>query len=125
MNDKMQRHIHNMKKSAGLSGNGAVRYEYILDEKQLVDTYLKRMDDLGYPLRVEPKRDRFVMNSKALQKTFEDAIAKTFQQFEKELYDFVYNDVMEVIEQETYILLNSFNPSSGKITNRKPINRKS
>ena len=106
-NYNFERHIHNLKKSAGLSGNGTIKYEYILSKDQLYDAYLKRMDDLGYPLKVEPKRDRYVMNSKVLKKAFEDATTKALKQLEDEIYNFVDKEVMNVIDHETYNLLNN------------------
>ena len=121
-----QKHAHDLKKSGGLPGNGAIKYEYILTKDQLYDTYLNRMDDLGYPLRVEPKRDRYVMNSKVLEKAFEDATTKALKQLEDEIYNFVDKEVMNVIDHETYNLLNTITVSSGEfITHRKPINKSS
>lgn len=125
-NNYAQRHIHNLKKSAGLAGNGAVRYEYILSESELQDTYLNRIDDLGYPLRVEPKRDRYVMNKKALEKAFSDASTQIIKQVEQELYDFINDEVMNLIAQETTALLNTVSFASGQCTvNRRPISRSS
>ena len=125
-NYNFERHIHNLKKSAGLSGNGTIKYEYILSKDQLYDAYLKRMDDLGYPLKVEPKRDRYVMNSKVLKKAFEDATTKALEQLENEIYNFIDKEVLKVIDQETTALLNTISVSSGQFTtNRKPINRSS
>lgn len=111
----MQEHIHKLKKSAGLAGNGSIKYEYILSKDELLDSYLNRLDDLGYPLRVEPKRDRYVMNSAALKKAFEDAATKTIQQLELEIIDFVDKGVMELINIETKNLLSNLTVSNGGI----------
>lgn len=124
MKNKMRRHIANIKRSAGLNGNGSIRYEYMLTKEQLYDAYLKRMDDLGYPLKVEPKRDRYVMNSKVLNKAFEDATMKAMQQFEKEINSFIEKEVMWLIEQETTALLNTITIANGQVSmQRRPIKK--
>lgn len=82
--------------------------------------------DLGYPLREEPKRDRYVMNSKVLEMAFEDTTAKALKQLEDEIYNFVDKEVMNVIDYEAYDLLNTITVSSGQfITHRNPINKSS
>ena len=116
MNDNMRRHIHNLKKSAGLPGNGSVRYEYILTNNQLMDSYLKRMNDLEYPLRVEPKRDRYVMNKQALEKAFNQAYTQALTEFEEDVTKFVEEQVMSMIQQETMDLLNTVTVQNGKFT---------
>ena len=63
------------------------------------------MDDLGYPLRVEPKRDRIILNRQGLKKVMEKLITKELLTFEKEIMSFVNNDVTKVIEGQAYDLL--------------------
>ena len=123
-NKRMQRHIHNLKKSAGLPGNGMIKYEYIYTKDQLQDDYLKRMDDLGYPLRVEPKRDRYVMNSKALEKALEETAVNVLKEIEDELNDFVEKEVFDVITREAANLMNTvvFSENDGRyVVKRKHI----
>lgn len=100
----MQRHIHNLKKSAGLHGNGSIKYEYIYTAEELEDAMLKRMDDLGYPLRVEPKRDRFVMNKSALKDAIIKASEKALNEFQHQIFVFVKNDVGDMLEREAYVI---------------------
>ena len=120
MHDYMRRHTYNLKKSAGLIGNGMVKYEHILTKDQLFDAYLKKMNDLSYPLRVEPKRDRYVMNSVALKKAFEDATTQALKQIEDELhtirgmFSFVEKEVLKMVEEEVSALLNTITFTNGQ-----------
>lgn len=114
MHDYMRRHTYNLKKSAGLIGNGMVKYEHILTKDQLFDAYLKKMNDLSYPLRVEPKRDRYVMNSVALKKAYEDATIQALKQIEDELNTFVEKEVLKMVEQEVSALLNTITFTNGQ-----------
>ena len=63
------------------------------------------MDDLGYPLRVEPKRDRIILNRQGLKKAMAELITKELLTFEKEIMSFIDNDVTKVIEGQAYDLL--------------------
>ena len=76
VNELMAHHIRSIKKQLGQSGNGSVKYEYIVSREELIDSYIHRLDDLGYPLRVEPKRDRYVVNKSALEKVLIEASTK-------------------------------------------------
>ena len=43
------------------------------------------MDDLGYELKVEPKRDRYVMNKQVLEKTLIEASTRALQEMQEDI----------------------------------------
>ena len=66
------------------------------------------------------------MNKKALEKAISDASTQIIKQVEQELYDFINDEVMNLIAQETTALLNTVSFASGQCTvNRRPISRSS
>ena len=104
-NVAMQRHVHNLKKSANLHGNNSVRYEYLLTTEQLYDTMNKQIADLNYPLRVESKRDRYVVNTAALREAINKASAQVLNEYQHEIFVFLENDVNQMIEASAYEIL--------------------
>ena len=102
----MQRHAHNLKKSAGLHGNNSVRYEYILTVDQLEDAMLKSVDDLNYPLRKEVKRDRYVLNKQALRDAIIKGSEKALNDYQHQIFVFLQNDVNKLIERNAFTILN-------------------
>ena len=104
----MEHHIAQMKKTVGLKGDGT-KYEFITSQDELINSYLHRMDDLGYPLRVEPKRDRYVVNKKTLEDALIYASNETLKRMDKEINDWIINDVKKKIEVELQDILNCIN----------------
>lgn len=43
------------------------------------------MDDLGYGLKVESRRDRYVMNKQVLEKTLIEASTRAFQEMQEDI----------------------------------------
>lgn len=87
----------------------SLTYQFVVSKDDLLNFYLSRMDDLGYPLRAEPKRDRFVLNTKAMKQVMEEAINKTMTEMEDELYIWVQEDITRQIEDATQDVLDSIN----------------
>ncbi|MBR4461304.1 MAG: hypothetical protein IKS51_01815 [Erysipelotrichaceae bacterium] len=85
VSDKMAHHQHNLKKQLGQSGNGTIKYEYITSREELIDSYIHRLDDLGYPLRIEPKRDRYIFNKQALEKTLIEASTQALNEIQTDI----------------------------------------
>ena len=81
----MAQHHRNIKKQLGQSGNGSIKYEYIVSREELIDSYIHRLDDLGYPLRVEPKRDRYVLNKSSLEKALSEASTKALNEIQADI----------------------------------------
>lgn len=70
----ISRHQNNL---SNITGNDVSRrYSYILTGNDLLNAYLNSKKDLNYALRKEVKRDRFVLNSKGLQKELEELCRK-------------------------------------------------
>ena len=81
----MAQHHRNIKKQLGQLGNGNIKYEYIVSREELIDSYIHRLDDLGYPLRVEPKRDRYVLNKSSLEKVLSEASTKALNEIQADI----------------------------------------
>ena len=102
----MNHHIRNLKNAVGQRTN-YTKYDFIVSQNELVDSYLHRMDDLGYPLRVEPKRDRYVVNRKALQDALEHATVEALKQMDKEITTWINTDVRNLMGDAMQDVLNS------------------
>ena len=105
----IRNHQRNIDVALGRRGNKYTNYEWIVDKDDLLNSYLHRMDDLGYPLRVEPKRDRYVVNKKALQDALEHATVEALKQMNKEINEWINTDVRNCIEFTAQDVLNSIN----------------
>lgn len=104
-----KKHKRDLNIASGGNGKTSLRYEFITSQNELIDSYLHRMDDLGYPLRVEPKRDRYVVNKKALQDALEHATVQALKQMDKELTDFMYTEVRAMLEDNIQDVFNEIN----------------
>lgn len=120
----MAHHQRNIKKQLGQSGNGSIRYEYIISRDELIDSYIHRLDDLGYPLRVEPKRDRYVFNKSALEKVLIEASTKALNEIQDDIVKFVNEEVSQMIEESAYEIFDSINSLGSTTTNYKKKNHK-
>ena len=56
------------------------KYEYIRSFQDYRESLMRDMDGLGYPLRKQVKRDRYVLNARG----FEEALNKAIEQTIKE-----------------------------------------
>ena len=65
------------------------------------------MADLKYPLRVEPKRDRYVMNRSAMEQALQKACEKALNQMENGIINWINNDVRDLIKENTLDVINS------------------
>ena len=112
-------HQNNIKRALNQrTSSNYVRYEYITSQNELIDSYLHRMDDLGYPLRVEPKRDRYVVNKKALQDALENATIQALKQMDKEITNFMYTEVRAMLEDNIQDVFNEINVINNKFVVR-------
>lgn len=111
------KHIEMLKRSAGLKTNGT-KYEYITTRDEMIDSFIRRMDDLGYPLRVEPKRDRYVLNKKSLEKAIIDITIKEISKIENEIVKWINTDVSDMIESNVIDIWNDI--TNLGVTNNKP-----
>lgn len=104
-----QRHITNLKKSANLLGSGSIKYEHILTKDQLINSYLQQMNELGYLLRKEVKRNRYVLTSDSLDEVINKAVNIAIEQIETEIQAFINNNVTQGITQATNEVLGTLN----------------
>lgn len=81
----MAQHHRNIKKQLGQSGNGSIKYEYIASREELIDSYIHRLADLDYGLKVEPRRDRYVMNKQELEKTLVEASTQALNEIQADI----------------------------------------
>lgn len=105
----IRNHQRNIDVAMGRRGNKFINYEWIVDKDDLLNSYLHRMDDLGYPLRVEPKRDRYVLNKKALQEAIDKTTESTMKEFEKEFNQWFAYGVMPMMEDGLQEVLDEIN----------------
>ncbi len=63
------------------------------------------MDDLGYPLRVEPKRNRIILNTLSFKKTVQQITIREILKVEKEIVKFINEDVSKIIEGQAMDIL--------------------
>ena len=115
-----KRHTSQLRNAVGSSGDGTFKYDFILNNDDLVNSYLRTMADLHYPLRVEPKRDRYVVNKQALKKALEKACEKTSKNFERQLYEYVNRDIIPYIGSQTESLLNGITVQNNQFVAHKP-----
>ena len=99
MNSAMKRHIGNIKRAAG-EQNTRGRYEYILSQDDLMRAYFESKKDLAYNLRKEVKRDRFILNSAAMQEEINKICGNAIQKAGKELAELVAVDARTEIEKQ-------------------------
>lgn len=107
-------HIEKIRKAQRVSEGKCSVYETIYDYDELKGYWVRRMDDLGYPLRVEPKRDRIVMNKRAFDEALKEATVEAIEMSQREMYAFIRNQVYDEIKNETEYLLNSISYTPGK-----------
>lgn len=63
------------------------------------------MDDLGYPLRTEPKRNRLILNTLSFRKAVQEITIREILKVEKEIIKFINEDVSQVIEGQAIEIL--------------------
>lgn len=63
------------------------------------------MDDLGYPLRAEPKRNRLILNTASFKKAVQEITIREILNVEKEIIKFINEDVSQVIEGQAIEIL--------------------
>ena len=85
------------------------KYEYIRSFQEYRESLMRNMDDLGYPLRKEVKRNRYVLNSKGFDEAIEKAIEETMKTLDKEICKWINTEVRTMIEEATQDVLNNVN----------------
>lgn len=106
-------------------GNGSI-YEAMYDYDELRNYWVRRTADLGYPLRVEPKRDRLILNKQGWEKAVMDSAQEVSKIIGNDIYNFVREDVYDEIQNGAEYILNSltYNQNTGfKAAKRPPVKK--
>lgn len=112
-------HIGNLSR---LAGHPVTRYEYMLSGDDIMNAWAKAHADLGYPLRKESARDRFLIyNSKGLEKEINEIITELIINSEKILIEMLREDTTQVMQE----LADSINVINNQVVIKRPSNRSS
>lgn len=99
--------------------NKAEYHPILTRQEYLQQLDLKNRGD-GYPLRVEVKRDRWILNSQAMKQAMERAVDEALTNIQTEIIAFYQNQAMDIVRNGTEEVLNSINYSNGRFTTQKP-----
>ena len=97
----INKHISDLRRSAGLTDSGSYyRYDYIVDQNQMISAFLNSRNNLGYPLRLQAryKDDRFIYTGDALEKDIAVAVAEAMKRGEAQLREAIIQDVIPDLE---------------------------
>lgn len=83
--NSINRHIDNMKKSAGIVHKTSSELDMVYTYDDLKGYYVRNIADLPYGLRVEPRRDRIVMNRQEFKRTLELACTESLNDMQREI----------------------------------------
>ena len=98
-NRAFKQHKQMLNRINGITG-GNGRYEFILSQEDLMNAYFQSHRDLQYNLRKESKRDRFIMNTPAMQEEINRICGDAIQKASKQSAELVAIDARnEVINQ--------------------------
>lgn len=112
-------HLGNLSR---LVGHPVTRYEYMLSGEDIMNAWAKAHADLGYPLKKESARDRFLIyNSKGLEKEVNKIITELIINSEKILVEMLREDATEVMQE----LADSINVVNNQVVIKKPSNQSS
>ena len=112
-------HLGNLSR---LVGHPVTRYEYMLSRDDVMNAWFKAHVDLGYPLRKESARDRFLIyNSKGLEKEINEIITELIINSEKILIEMLREDATQVMQE----LADSINVINNQVVIKKPSNQSS
>lgn len=94
-NNYKNRHIKNVGRMAGMDVSPAAgRYQYIVDINELQAALIESRADLDYALRKEAKRDRFILNTKAMEKEIQKTTEEVVQKVSREITETVSKDIV-------------------------------
>lgn len=116
----LRRHVRNLSKMHASHKGESLQYDYIISADELRERMFNHYDDLGYPLRVEPKRDRYVLNSEGFEKALQQACRDALNEMEKEVYQWMKNDCKYKIQEVAVNALNSVVPTEDGFIAKKP-----
>ena len=105
----LNNHLGNLSRSAGLNG-ATSSYEYILSQNDLQNAWVKAHTDLGYPLKKESARDRYLIyNRQGLE-----------NEINKVLTELIQNDletIVQLIKEDTTVAIQDILDSINVVNN--------
>lgn len=115
----MQRHLGNMSRQVGYDVSN--KYNYIINQSDLVNSYLQMRNDLKYPLMMDSKyRRAIIYNKQGLEKKITDMVNECIIANIKELEKMIEEDIGNDIESMLNGLVQAAN---GTVTLGKPNNK--
>ena len=85
------------------------KYEYIRSFQDYRESLMRDMDGLGYPLRKQVKRDRYVLNARGFEEALNKAIEQTIKEQQEGITKWIDTEVMTMIEENLQDVLNNIN----------------
>ncbi len=70
---------------------------------------MQNMDDLGYPLRKEVKRNRYVLNARGFEEAVEKAVEQAVKQETEAITKWIDTEVLEMVEDNVQEVLDNIN----------------
>ena len=85
------------------------KYEYIRSFQEYRESLMRNMDDLGYPLRKEVKRNRYVLNSRGLEEAINKAVEQAVKKEVESITKWIDTEVMTMMEENLQDVLDNVN----------------
>lgn len=86
-----------------------IKYEYIKSWQDYKESLMCNMDDLGYPLRKEAKRNRYVLNASGFEQVLSKAMEQAVKEQTESITKWIDTEVMIMIEENLQDILNNIN----------------
>lgn len=96
MNEYMKHHLGNLSRQVGHDVSN--RYSYILSQDELLNAYFQQRQDLQYALRKEIKRDRFILNSRGLEKELNRILEEAITEAANQMLIWLSEDANNVLQ---------------------------
>ena len=85
------------------------KYEYLRSFQEYRESLMRNMDDLGYPLRKEVKRNRYVLNSRGLEEAINKAVEQAVKKEVESITKWIDTEVMTMMEENLQDVLDNVN----------------
>ena len=86
-----------------------IKYEYLKSWQEYKESLMRNMDDLGYPLRKEVKRNRYVLNASGFEQALNKAIEQAVKEQTESITKWIDTEVIMMIEENLQDILNNIN----------------
>ena len=86
-----------------------ISYKDIKTWREYKESLMHNMDDLGYPLRKEVKRNRYVLNARGFEEPVEKAVEQAVKQETEAITKWIDTEVLEMVEDNVQEVLDNIN----------------